>query len=92
MENGHIQKISQWTEKYGNVIRVSLGEREAVCFPLQCHVREKSDLTWRFAGYHQQSQSPGANGRPAGSRLSVASNLQALSQRLCVIWYLDSWQ
>ena len=32
MENGHIQKISQWTKKYGDVIRVSLGEREAVCF------------------------------------------------------------
>ena len=34
MENGHIQKISQWTKKYGDVIRVALGEREAVCPPL----------------------------------------------------------
>ncbi|CAD6579779.1 MAG: hypothetical protein ASARMPRED_009248 [Alectoria sarmentosa] len=30
MEKGHIQKIGQWTKKYGDVIRVSLGEREAV--------------------------------------------------------------
>ncbi|KAI1322612.1 putative cytochrome P450 phenylacetate 2-hydroxylase [Xylariaceae sp. FL0255] len=30
MKNGHIQKIAEWTEKYGDVIRVSLGEREAV--------------------------------------------------------------
>ena len=34
MQTGHIQKIAQWTKKYGDVIRVSLGEREAVCFPL----------------------------------------------------------
>ena len=31
MDNGHIQQIAQWTKKYGDVIRVSLGEREAVC-------------------------------------------------------------
>ncbi|RYP25695.1 hypothetical protein DL768_011390 [Monosporascus sp. mg162] len=30
MEKGHIQMINQWTKKYGDVIRVSLGEREAV--------------------------------------------------------------
>ena len=30
MKNGHIQAIAQWTKKYGDVIRVSLGEREAV--------------------------------------------------------------
>lgn len=31
MENGHIPKIAQWTKQFGDVIRVSLGEREAVC-------------------------------------------------------------
>ncbi|KAL8883080.1 MAG: hypothetical protein Q9198_000003 [Flavoplaca austrocitrina] len=30
LQGGHVQKISQWTKKYGDVIRVSLGEREAV--------------------------------------------------------------
>ena len=35
MEKGHIEKIAQWTKKYGDVIRVSLGEREAVCSRLQ---------------------------------------------------------
>ncbi|KAH8701134.1 putative cytochrome P450 phenylacetate 2-hydroxylase [Talaromyces proteolyticus] len=30
LESGHIQKLAQWTKKYGDVIRVSLGEREAV--------------------------------------------------------------
>ncbi|KAF2260128.1 putative cytochrome P450 phenylacetate 2-hydroxylase [Lojkania enalia] len=30
LSNGHVQKISEWTKKYGDVIRVSLGEREAV--------------------------------------------------------------
>lgn len=33
MENGHIQMIAQWAKKYGDVIRVSLGERETVCPP-----------------------------------------------------------
>lgn len=31
LKDGHVQKISEWTKKYGDVIRVSLGEREAVC-------------------------------------------------------------
>ena len=35
MEKGHIQKIAQWTKKYGDVIRVSLGERETVCSPYE---------------------------------------------------------
>ncbi|KAI0399289.1 putative cytochrome P450 phenylacetate 2-hydroxylase [Xylaria palmicola] len=30
LQNGHVQKISEWTKKYGDVIRVTLGEREAV--------------------------------------------------------------
>ncbi|KAJ5510162.1 hypothetical protein N7453_002265 [Penicillium expansum] len=30
MRNGHIQMITEWTKKYGDVIRLSLGEREAV--------------------------------------------------------------
>ncbi|KAI0458560.1 putative cytochrome P450 phenylacetate 2-hydroxylase [Xylaria acuta] len=30
MKHGHIQKMAEWTKKYGDVIRVSLGEREAV--------------------------------------------------------------
>ncbi|KAF2272504.1 putative cytochrome P450 phenylacetate 2-hydroxylase [Westerdykella ornata] len=30
LSNGHVQKLSEWTKKYGDVIRVSLGEREAV--------------------------------------------------------------
>lgn len=42
MANGHIQKISEWTKKYGDVIRVSLGEREAVCFPYK--VTEQEDI------------------------------------------------
>lgn len=39
MKNGHIQKIAEWTKKYGDVIRVSLGEREAV-----------RSLSWRRCG------------------------------------------
>lgn len=34
MRNGHIQMITEWTKKYGDVIRLSLGEREAVSCPL----------------------------------------------------------
>ena len=34
MKTGHIEKLAQWTKRYGDVIRVSLGEREAVCSPL----------------------------------------------------------
>ncbi|KAK2756658.1 hypothetical protein FQN54_005103 [Arachnomyces sp. PD_36] len=30
LSNGHVPKIAEWTRKYGDVIRVSLGEREAV--------------------------------------------------------------
>ncbi|KAI6778355.1 putative cytochrome p450 phenylacetate 2- protein [Emericellopsis cladophorae] len=30
LRNGHVPKIAEWTKKYGDVIRVSLGEREAV--------------------------------------------------------------
>ena len=30
METGHVQKIAEWAKRYGDVIRVSLGEREAV--------------------------------------------------------------
>ncbi|KAJ1323214.1 3-hydroxyphenylacetate 6-hydroxylase [Microdochium nivale] len=30
LQNGHIETLSRWTEKYGHVIRVALGEREAV--------------------------------------------------------------
>ncbi|KAJ5754224.1 cytochrome P450 phenylacetate 2-hydroxylase [Penicillium manginii] len=30
LEKGHVQKISEWTKLYGDVIRVSLGNREAV--------------------------------------------------------------
>ncbi|ROT39231.1 putative cytochrome P450 phenylacetate 2-hydroxylase [Sodiomyces alkalinus F11] len=30
LSNGHVPKIAEWTKKYGDVIRVSLGEREAV--------------------------------------------------------------
>ncbi|KAH6638466.1 putative cytochrome P450 phenylacetate 2-hydroxylase [Boeremia exigua] len=30
LQNGHVTKIAEWTKKYGDVIRVSLGEREAV--------------------------------------------------------------
>ncbi|KAJ6466465.1 putative cytochrome P450 phenylacetate 2-hydroxylase [Mycena sanguinolenta] len=30
LSNGHIPKIAEWTKKYGDVIRISLGEREAV--------------------------------------------------------------
>lgn len=33
MKEGHIQKIAEWTKKYGDVIRVSLGERETVSSP-----------------------------------------------------------
>lgn len=33
MEKGHIQQIAQWTKQYGDVIRVSLGERETVRSP-----------------------------------------------------------
>ena len=35
MRIGHIQKVAQWTKQYDDVIRVSLGEREAVRSPLQ---------------------------------------------------------
>ena len=34
MRNGHVQKIAQWTSEYGDVIRVSLGEREVVRSPI----------------------------------------------------------
>ena len=34
MEKGHVQKLAEWTKKYGDVIRVSLGEREAVKPPV----------------------------------------------------------
>ncbi|KID96534.1 Cytochrome P450, partial [Metarhizium majus ARSEF 297] len=30
LSNGHVPKIAEWTKKYGDVIRVSLGGREAV--------------------------------------------------------------
>ncbi|OJD29697.1 cytochrome p450 phenylacetate 2 [Diplodia corticola] len=30
LSGGHVQKINEWTGKYGDVIRVSLGQREAV--------------------------------------------------------------
>lgn len=30
MSKGHVPKIAEWTKKYGDVIRVSLGSREAV--------------------------------------------------------------
>ncbi|KAF4311842.1 putative cytochrome p450 phenylacetate 2- protein [Botryosphaeria dothidea] len=30
LSNGHVPKIAEWTKKYGDVIRVSLGQREAV--------------------------------------------------------------
>lgn len=30
LSNGHVPKIAEWTKRYGDVIRVSLGEREAV--------------------------------------------------------------
>ncbi|KAJ4413906.1 hypothetical protein N0V82_008261 [Gnomoniopsis sp. IMI 355080] len=30
LKNGHVPKIAEWTKKYGDVIRVSLGGREAV--------------------------------------------------------------
>ena len=30
MKKGHVQKIAEWSKKYGDVVRVSLGERETV--------------------------------------------------------------
>ncbi|KAJ4355171.1 hypothetical protein N0V95_003194 [Ascochyta clinopodiicola] len=30
LSSGHVKKIAEWTKQYGDVIRVSLGEREAV--------------------------------------------------------------
>ncbi|PTU19915.1 hypothetical protein P175DRAFT_0439613 [Aspergillus ochraceoroseus IBT 24754] len=30
MQNSHIQMMAEWTKKYGDVVRLSLGEREAV--------------------------------------------------------------
>ncbi|KAK7730287.1 hypothetical protein SLS63_005857 [Diaporthe eres] len=30
LSDGHVPKIAEWTKKYGDIIRVSLGEREAV--------------------------------------------------------------
>lgn len=30
MKDGHIQMIKEWTKQHGPVIRVALGEREAV--------------------------------------------------------------
>jgi hypothetical protein len=30
MKKGHIQKLKVWSEKYGDVIRITLGEREVV--------------------------------------------------------------
>ncbi|UNI19368.1 hypothetical protein JDV02_005554 [Purpureocillium takamizusanense] len=30
LKQGHVLKLAEWTKKYGDVIRVSLGEREAV--------------------------------------------------------------
>lgn len=30
MQQGHVQKLAEWTKQYGDVFRLSLGEREAV--------------------------------------------------------------
>ena len=35
MANGHLPMLAQWSKQYGDVIRVALGEREAVRTPLQ---------------------------------------------------------
>lgn len=38
MSQGHIPILAQWTARYGDVIRVALGEREAVSHCVQIHV------------------------------------------------------
>ena len=55
MQGGHIQKMAQWAKKYGDVIRVSLGEREAVwsppCFGLP--EGKAMEVTGCCTGFHQ---------------------------------------
>ena len=54
LSGGHVPKIAEWTKKYGDVIRVSLGEREAVCFLLCFDVLKYPRLTRGCLGHHQQ--------------------------------------
>lgn len=52
MQQGHVQKLAQWTEKYGDVFRLSLGEREAVSgrYLLTLLIGETVRTTTRHAG------------------------------------------
>lgn len=73
MESGHVQKIAEWTKKYGDVIRVSLGERETVCPPHEQHdkkFRIDSALLQVFINSHKAlaetvvKQGPAFQSRP----------------------------
>jgi hypothetical protein len=49
MEYGHVQMLAKWIKMYGPVIRVGLGEREAVSHSDQSSISTLTNMFIRFS-------------------------------------------